>query len=201
MVKKSEIVNKTVAGVTEPVTVSGVANSETDSETQKALQEVNNRLKQRKIKGKLVIARNSLFIRGTYKDSNGINKERKIPTRLSADINNLASAEARILLLIEYVNKNGFIPDQLMWDAPKVELNGARGLTVGEAAKKYEIEYWKEEKDPIKRYIGKLIESGVTEAKLKEIDEGVKELIRDSVKKALDSPMSPVTNLEEDSYA
>ena len=64
-----------------------------------------------------------------------------------------------------------------------------------------EIEYWKEEKDPIKRYIGKLIESGVTEAKLKEIDEGVKELIRDSVKKALDSPMSPVTNLEEDSYA
>ena len=64
-----------------------------------------------------------------------------------------------------------------------------------------EIEYWKEEKDPIKRYIGKLIESGVTEAKLKEIDEGVKELIRNSVKKALDSPMSPVTNLEEDSYA
>ncbi len=64
-----------------------------------------------------------------------------------------------------------------------------------------EIEYWKEEKDPIKRYIGKLIESGVTEAKLKEIDEGVKELIRDSVKKALDSPISPVTNLEEDSYA
>ena len=64
-----------------------------------------------------------------------------------------------------------------------------------------EIEYWKEEKDPIKRYIGKLKESGVTEAKLKEIDEGVKELIRDSVKKALDSPMSPVTNLEEDSYA
>ena len=45
--------------------------------------------------------------------------------------------------------------------------------------------------------------NGVTtsEEKLKEIDEGVKELIRDSVKKALDSPMSPVTNLEEDSYA
>ena len=112
MVKKSEIVNKTVAGVNVPVTTSGAANSETDSETLKALKEVNNRLKQRKIKGKLVIARNSLFIRGTYKDSNGINKERKIPTRLSADINNLASGEARILLLIEYVNKNGFIPDQ-----------------------------------------------------------------------------------------
>ena len=56
-------------------------------------------------------------------------------------------------------------------------------------------------KRPNKKIYWKAIESGVTEEKLKEIDEGVKELIRDSVKKALDSPMSPVTNLEEDSYA
>ena len=33
------------------------------------------------------------------------------------------------------------------------------------------------------------------------IDEKVKNLIRTSVKKALDSPLSPITNLEEDSYA
>ena len=45
------------------------------------------------------------------------------------------------------------------------------------------------------------MESGVSEEKLKEIDTSVKELIRDSVKKALDSPLSPITNLEEDSYA
>ena len=64
-----------------------------------------------------------------------------------------------------------------------------------------EIEYWKEEKDPIKRYIGKLIESGITEDKLKDIDTDVKDLIRKSVKQALDSPLSPITNLEEDSYA
>ena len=64
-----------------------------------------------------------------------------------------------------------------------------------------EINFWKDEKDPIKRYIGKLLEQGITEVDLKEIDEDVKNTIRTSVKKALESPLSPITNLEEDSYA
>ena len=64
-----------------------------------------------------------------------------------------------------------------------------------------EINYWKEEKDPIKRFIGKLQEEGVSEGQLKELDGEVVNLIRTSVKKALDSPLSPETNLEEDSYA
>ena len=64
-----------------------------------------------------------------------------------------------------------------------------------------EINFWKDEKDPIKRYIGKLLEQGIAEVDLKEIDEEVKNTIRTSVKKALDSPLSPITNLEEDSYA
>jgi len=64
-----------------------------------------------------------------------------------------------------------------------------------------EINFWKDEKDPIKRYIGKLLEQGITEIDLKEIDEDVKNTIRTSVKKALESPLSPITNLEEDSYA
>ena len=36
---------------------------------------------------------------------------------------------------------------------------------------------------------------------LKDIDTEIKDLIRKSVKQALDSPLSPITNLEEDSYA
>ena len=64
-----------------------------------------------------------------------------------------------------------------------------------------EINFWKDEKDPIKRYIRKLLEQGITEVDLKKIDEEVKQTIRTSVKKALDSPLSPITNLEEDSYA
>ena len=64
-----------------------------------------------------------------------------------------------------------------------------------------EIEFWKEEKDPLKRFIGKLTEEGVEIETLKEIESEVREVIRDSVKKALQSPESPKTNLEEDSYA
>ena len=64
-----------------------------------------------------------------------------------------------------------------------------------------EINFWKDEKDPIKRYIGKLLEQGITEVDLKKIDEEEKQTIRTSVKKAIDSPQSPNTNLEEDSYA
>jgi len=64
-----------------------------------------------------------------------------------------------------------------------------------------EIEYWKEEKDPIKRYIGKLLESGISEEELRDIESSVKTEIRNAVKQSLDSPLSPVTNLEEDTYA
>mgnify|MGYP001807987381 FL=1 len=64
-----------------------------------------------------------------------------------------------------------------------------------------EIEFWKEEKDPLKRFIGKLTEENIDLETLKEIEAEVKEVIRDSVKKALQSPESPKTNLEEDSYA
>jgi pyruvate dehydrogenase E1 component alpha subunit len=64
-----------------------------------------------------------------------------------------------------------------------------------------EIEFWKEEKDPLKRFIGKLTEENIEVEKLKEIETEVREIIRDSVKKALQSPESPKTNLEEDSYA
>ena len=140
-------VNKTVTGKSNGKGSSGASNSETDSETLKALSELNERLKDRNIKARLVSARNSLFIRGTFTDQLGIRKERKIPTRLATDINNLVSAEARILQLIEYVNKNGFIPDVLMWDAPKINpVITAGGLTIGEAVKRFEIDFWKNKK-------------------------------------------------------
>jgi len=64
---------------------------------------------------------------------------------LTADINNLVSAEASILTLTEYVNKNGLIPDQLMWDAPKLEIKCIRkGTTESETVKVFVIYYCKE---------------------------------------------------------
>ena len=62
MGKKSENVNKTVVGVNVPATPSGATNSETDSETLKALSELNERLKDRNIKARLVSARNLSLI-------------------------------------------------------------------------------------------------------------------------------------------
>ena len=64
-----------------------------------------------------------------------------------------------------------------------------------------EINFWKEEKDPLKRFIDKLTEEKVEIDELKKVEVEVKNLIRESVKKALESPESPKTNLEEDSYA
>ena len=64
-----------------------------------------------------------------------------------------------------------------------------------------EINFWKEEKDPLIRFSGKLLEEGFKKSDLENIENEVKEEIKNSVKKALESPESSETNLEEDSYA
>ena len=60
---------------------------------------------------------------------------------------------------------------------------------------------WKEEKDPLIRFSGKLLEEGIEKSELEKIELQVKEEIKNSVKQALESPESSETNLEEDSYA
>ena len=110
MSRKSEIVNKIKSGVNRLTRTSGAANSELDSElVTKNIAEINQKFKERSIKAKLFVKQNYLYIRGTYSDSKGIRKERKIPLRLTTDISNLVSAEARVLQFVEYINKNGFI--------------------------------------------------------------------------------------------
>ena len=110
MSRKSEIVNKIKSGVNRLTRTSGAANSELDSElVTKNIAEINQKFKERSIKAKLFVKQNYLYIRGTYTDSKGIRKERKIPLRLSTDISNLVSAEARVLQFVEFINKNGFI--------------------------------------------------------------------------------------------
>ncbi len=64
-----------------------------------------------------------------------------------------------------------------------------------------EINFWKEEKDPLIRFSGKLLEEGIEKSELEKIELQVKEEIKNSVKQALESPESSETNLEEDSYA
>ena len=124
--------------------INDVKNSELDSELmKKKIEELNKKFKERSIKARILSKQNYLYIRGTFTDTKGDRKDRKIPLRLSTDISNLVSAEARILQLMEYIKKNGFIPEELLWDAPKVEISGG-GITVAEGISKLEIEYWKD---------------------------------------------------------
>ena len=144
MSKKSANINKRKSGVNTLGDIDAVENSEPDSELfKKKIEELNDKFKERSIKARILSKQNYLYIRGTFTDSKGARKDRKIPLRLSTDISNLVSAEARILQLMEYIKKNGFIPEELLWDAPKVEISGG-GITVAEGISKLEIEYWKD---------------------------------------------------------
>ena len=112
MSKKSANINKRKSGVNTLGDVDAVGNSEPDSELlKKKIEELNDKFKERSIKARILSKQNYLYIRGTFTDSKGARKDRKIPLRLSTDISNLVSAEARILQLMEYIKKNGFIPE------------------------------------------------------------------------------------------
>ena len=144
MSKKSANINKRKSVVKHLGGINDVKNSELDSELmKKKIEELNKKFKERSIKARILSKQNYLYIRGTFTDSKGDRKDRKIPLRLSTDISNLVSAEARILQLMEYIKKNGFIPEELLWDAPKVEISGG-GISVAEGIAKLEIEYWKD---------------------------------------------------------
>jgi len=149
MNKKSDNFNKTKLGGNRLTRSSSGSNSELNSElVTQNIEEINQKFKERSIKAKIFAKQNYLYIRGTFTDTKGIRKERKIPLRLTTDIRNLVSAEARILQLNEYVQKNGFIPDVMMWDTPRINpiIQSSGGITIGEAIKRFEIDYWQGKK-------------------------------------------------------
>ena len=149
MNKKSDNFNKTKLGGNRLTRSSSGSNSELNSElVTQNIEEINQKFKERSIKAKIFAKQNYLYIRGTFTDTKGIRKERKIPLRLTTDIRNLVSAEARILQLNEYVQKNGFIPDVMMWDTPRINpiIKSSGGITIGEAIKRFEIDYWQGKK-------------------------------------------------------
>ena len=149
MNKKSDNFNKTKLGGNRLTRSSSGSNSELNSElVTQNIEEINQKFKERSIKAKIFAKQNYLYIRGTFTDTKGIRKERKIPLRLTTDIRNLVSAEARILQLNEYVQKNGFIPDVMMWDTPRINpvISTSGGITIGEAVKRFEIDYWEGKK-------------------------------------------------------
>ena len=93
----------------------------TDSERLEQLAAINTALKNRGVKGRLVLVRDRLFLRGTFTDATRERKVRKISLDVSAA--NVFEAESRAVALAAIINNTGTLPASLPWDAP-VQLNG-----------------------------------------------------------------------------
>ena len=101
-------------------------------------------LKARGIKGSLYEAGGSFYWRVCVTDSEGHRRTRKIPLRLRAQPSTLTLAETRIAELSALIQVEGFLPDQLPWDAPKVAPEIKKHtITVAEGVEALEVEFWK----------------------------------------------------------
>ena len=107
------------------------------------LQAANAALKARGVKGRIIVVRDSLFLRGTFTAADGTRKDRKICLDLPAHQGQLLTAENRVLQLAEIINDTGMVPALLPWDAPVVEVvEKADSFTVAEAVARLEEDFW-----------------------------------------------------------
>ena len=104
-------------------------------------------LRDRGAKGTLVEHKGALAWRGTFTDSAGVRKQRRINLGLPAVSGQLLSAESRVIRLHEEIAANGVLPDSLPWEVnPKisaVEAGEQTPLTVGEALELFREDFWK----------------------------------------------------------
>ena len=99
-----------------------------------ALDATNAALKTRGVKGRIVVAKDRFFLRGTFTAADGTRKDRRIALGLNAHQGQLLEAEARVLQLASIINSTGMVPALLPWDAPAIEVVPQRdSFTVAEA--------------------------------------------------------------------
>ena len=104
-------------------------------------------LRDRGAKGTLVDHKGALAWRGTFTDSTGTRKQRRINLGLPAVSGQLLSAESRVIRLHEEIASTGVLPDPLPWDATPQISSPAAGeespITVGEALELFKEDFWK----------------------------------------------------------
>ena len=83
-----------------------------------ALDATNAALKTRGVKGRIVVAKDRFFLRGTFTAADGTRKDRRIALGLNAHQGQLLEAEARVLQLASIINSTGMVPALLPWEAP-----------------------------------------------------------------------------------
>ena len=81
-----------------------------------SLQATNDALKRRGVRGRIVVAKNRLFLRGTFTDVAGARKDRRIP--LGVPASNLLVVVNLYIALAGIINATGVVPAELPWDAP-----------------------------------------------------------------------------------
>tara|TARA_B100001059_G_scaffold162036_1_gene161633 strand:- start:104 stop:382 length:279 start_codon:yes stop_codon:yes gene_type:complete len=65
--------------------------------------------------GRIVVVRDSLFLRGTFKTGDGTRKDRKICLDLPAHNGQLLEAENRFISLADIIASTGIVPTFLPW--------------------------------------------------------------------------------------
>ena len=108
------------------------------------LQPINAALKARGVRGRIVVAKERLFLRGTFTAADGSRKDRRIPLGLPATQGQFLEAENRVIALAAIINSTGIVPAELPWDAPApispVATPGS--TTVAEAVSQLERDFW-----------------------------------------------------------
>ena len=98
------------------------------------------------VKGRIVPAKDRLFLRGTITTAGGSRKDRRIPLGLPAHNGQLLEAENRVIALAGVIAATGIIPDVLPWETPptptfKTEDKTAE-TTVATAVERLEEDFW-----------------------------------------------------------
>jgi len=108
------------------------------------LQAINAALKARGVKGRIVVVRNALFLRGTFTAADGTRKDRKIFLDLPAHQGQLLEAENRVIALASIIATTGIVPAELPWEAPApISPRATLGeITVEDAVSQLERDFW-----------------------------------------------------------
>ena len=117
----------------------------TDSERVEQLAAINAGLRARGVRGRIIVVRDKLFLRGTYVGVDGNKKERKVALNLPANPNQLLTAESRVVQLAAVLAETGALPNPLPWEREITKATDAsshKAINVEGAIEEMRKDFW-----------------------------------------------------------